>query len=61
MLNGKGPLVSNPYKDEFGTWRTGIAAVYDHSGKIIGVVGVDASLEFINQEGRKLTINLIWK
>lgn len=60
VLNGKGPKVSDPYKDEFGTWRTGVAAVYDHKGKIIGAVGVDASLEFINEEGRKLTIKLIW-
>ena len=35
VLNGKGPKVSDPYKDEFGTWRTGVAAVYDHKGEIM--------------------------
>ncbi|PKM48947.1 MAG: serine/threonine protein phosphatase [Firmicutes bacterium HGW-Firmicutes-7] len=59
VLNGKGPLVSDPYKDEFGTWRTGIAAVYDDSGKIVGAVGVDASLEFIHKEGRRLIASLV--
>lgn len=60
VLSGKGPLVSDPHEDEYGIWRTGAAAIYDSNGEIAGVVGVDASMEFINEEGRMLTLNLIW-
>lgn len=59
VINGKGPLVTSQYKDDFGTWRTGIVAVKDHSGRIIGAVCLDTSVDSLNKRINSQILNLI--
>ena len=56
----KGEKVSNskPDTDEFGTHITSYAPIY-LKGEIVGAVGVDMSMEWINEQTTALLINII--
>ena len=44
LLDGRA-RVRGPYRDDFGSWVTGIAAVRDEGGKPIAVLGIDITAE----------------
>lgn len=59
IYSGVPYFASEPYTDEYGTWITGYARVFDSDDNIAGVVCVDASIEFIYGKARKLAIQII--
>ncbi|VEF46920.1 PAS modulated sigma54 specific transcriptional regulator [Bacillus freudenreichii] len=59
----KGRVEVTPiYRDIYGEWKTSLAPVMDHSGKVIALIGYDYSKEYIESElskmGKVLKINL---
>lgn len=60
VLNDGKPRVSRPYEDEYGNWKTAIAAIYDSNSRIVGAIAIDASLKFIHEEQRRLVLSLIF-
>lgn len=52
-------FASKPYSDDYGTWITGYARVFDSNDNVAGVVCVDASIEFIYWKAWKLGLQII--
>jgi serine phosphatase RsbU (regulator of sigma subunit) len=52
-------FASKPYTDEYGTWITGYARVFDSNDNVAGVVCIDASIEFIYWKAWKLAVQII--
>ncbi|MBD8004663.1 sigma 54-interacting transcriptional regulator [Bacillus sp. Sa1BUA2] len=51
----KGRVEVTPvYKDIFGEWKSSLAPVMDHSGKVIALIGYDYSKEYIESELKKM-------
>jgi serine phosphatase RsbU (regulator of sigma subunit) len=50
---------SEPYTDNYGTWITGYARVFDSNDNVAGVVCVDASIEFIYGKAWNLAVQII--
>ncbi|HEY3373944.1 MAG TPA: PDC sensor domain-containing protein [Candidatus Aquicultor sp.] len=40
---------SEPYTDEWGTFLSGYAPIYDSSGRAVAIIGIDMSLETVNK------------
>lgn len=43
-------VVTQKYTDKFGHWKTSIAPIIDEHQKVIAIVGVDFSVEYIDQQ-----------
>jgi len=57
---GNPSSTDKPYSDEYGTFMSGFAPVYDASGSVVAVVGVDLSvIELINLTKKLLVIEMI--
>lgn len=46
--------VTPKYTDGFGEWKSSIAPIKDDSGKVIAVLGSDFSVDYINEQNKKL-------
>lgn len=60
IYSGVPYFASEPYTDKYGTWITGYARVFDSDDNIVGVVCVDASIEFIYWKARTLAVQIIF-
>lgn len=52
-------FASAPYTDDYGTWITGYARVFDSQDNVAGVVCIDASLEFIYRKTWELALQVL--
>lgn len=50
--------VSEIYSDEWGSFKTGYAPIYDSQNKVIGIVGVDASADSIKTSKMGITVRI---
>lgn len=48
-FNGKIVTTNQPYTDEYGTFYSGYAPLYDHAGNIVAIVAVDINIDSIEQ------------
>ncbi|WP_158077298.1 methyl-accepting chemotaxis protein [Caenibacillus caldisaponilyticus] len=55
MKTGK-PVVTDIFKDPYGTWRTVFTPVKDSAGKTVGLLGIDYSANYIKSEINKAVI-----
>ncbi|MGE5423230.1 MAG: methyl-accepting chemotaxis protein, partial [Ignavibacteriales bacterium] len=57
-LNGTAGADEEPYTDEWGTFLSGYAPIYNSQGQVVAILGVDIDVSYINQMGFNLFLKM---
>jgi len=58
-FKGSPTATAEPYTDDYGTWMSGFAPIFDDSKKVVGIVGVDFPVAEIKKQSFDLMMSII--